>query len=92
MEPGDDKNRKGTDFGKFVKQLRKGMEMGQEEASEIAGMHITQWSVYEAGKSPSGMTIATLGKFAKALRVHPAILVAAIFKDNPFEWEWELPE
>jgi len=90
MEPGDERKRKNTDFGRFIKQLRKGMEMGQEEASGKAGMHITQWSIYESGKNPEGMTIATLGKFAKALRVHPAILVAVIFKDNPLEWE--LPE
>lgn len=87
-----EKKDKSTEFGKFVKQQRKRLNLDQKQASDEAGMHLTQWSTYEAGKSPAGMTIATLGKFAKALRVHPSILIAVIFKDNPFEWEGVLPE
>lgn len=92
MQGVEDKKGKSTEFGKFIKQQRKRLNLGQLQASDEAGMHLTQWSTYEAGKNPAGMTIATLGKFAKALRIHPAILVAVIFKENPFEWEGELPE
>lgn len=92
MQGVEDMKGKNTEFGKFIKQQRKRLSLGQQQASDEAGMHLTQWSTYEAGKSPAGMTIATLGKFAKALRVHPAILVAVIFGDNPFEWEGKLPE
>ncbi|MBC7247989.1 MAG: helix-turn-helix transcriptional regulator [Actinobacteria bacterium] len=92
MQEAEEKKEKGTEFGRFIKQQRKRLNLNQQQASDIAGIHLTQWSTYEAGKSPAGMTIATLGKFAKALRIHPSVLIAVIFKDNPFAWEGELPE
>jgi transcriptional regulator with XRE-family HTH domain len=92
MQGVEERKGKSTEFGKFVKQQRKRLNLNQQQASDIAGIHLTQWSTYEAGKNPAGMTIATLGKFAKALRVHPSIIVAVILKDNPFEWEGEIPK
>ncbi len=63
-------------FGKRVRQLRLKKKLSQERLAELAGLHITFVGAIERGQR--NLSLVTIVKLAKALKVKPGALFRGI--------------
>ena len=56
-------------FGKSVRRLRLKRRLSQEKLAELAGLHATYIGRIERGRQ--NVSLANIGKIARALRVKP---------------------
>ena len=58
-------------FGKVLKTMRKKKKLTQERLAELSDLSVIHIQRLE-GRSPSGVTLDTLTKLSKALKISPA--------------------
>ena len=63
-------------FGKVVRRLRQRRKLSQEKLAELAGLHPTYLGRIERGRQ--NISLANIGKIARALRVKPRELFKGV--------------
>jgi DNA-binding XRE family transcriptional regulator len=63
-------------FGKRVRQLRLRKKLSQERLADLAGLHVTFVGAIERGRR--NLSLVTIVKLAKALKVKPGALFRGI--------------
>ena len=64
-------------FGRRVREARIALGMSQEDISNLADMHVTNYGRIERGEANS--ELHTIVRIATALNVDPAILMAGLY-------------